>query len=419
MENNRVIIIGAGVAGVFTAYSLQKKGVPVTLIDKDSGTDNCSYGNAGMIVPSHIIPLSSPGIISKGLKWMLNAESPFYIRPRVSLDLLQWGWQFKKSSTKEHVEQAGPILRDLLLTSRELLVQLEKEEQLDFGFEKRGLFMFCNTEYGLKKEIQVAEKAQALGIPTEVLSADQVKEMEPNLSFDIVGATYYPKDAHLHPGSLMDKLKALLKKNGVDIVFNTEITRTVSANGKISSVISSDGKEWKGSNFILCTGAWSAAMAKIFGKKLLMQAGKGYSITLENPAKLPKNCGILAEKKVTMTPMYNMLRFAGTMEIVGTDTEVNSSKINGLKKSVYEYLPDFKPGELDGQKIWTGLRPCTPDGLPYVGPMDGFSNLYTSTGHAMMGMSLAPSCGNILAELITDGESDLDHPMINPGRFSR
>lgn len=418
MDNNRVIIIGAGVAGLFTAYYLKKQGYDITVIDKNSGTDNCSYGNAGMIVPSHIIPLSSPGIISKGLKWMLDAESPFYIRPRLSLALLQWGWQFKKASTVRHVQQSGPLLRDLLLSSRELLVELEQEEQIDFGFQKRGLFMFCNTEIGLNKEIEIAEKAQALGIPAEVLTAEQVKKMESNLNFDILGATYYPKDAHLHPGSLMDEMKILLEKRGVEIIFNTEITDLKTHNGQISSVISREGKAWNAGKFIICSGAWSAKVAKIFRNKLLMQAGKGYSITLENPPAHPLNCGILAEKKVTMTPMFNKLRFGGTMEIVGTNTQVNPDKLIGLKKSVCEFLPDFKPDQLDGQKVWTGLRPCSPDGLPYVGAMNGYSNLYTSTGHAMMGMSLAPSCGKIIADLISDGKSELNHPMVNPGRFN-
>ena len=190
MNINRVIIIGAGVAGLFSAYYLNKMGVEVTVLDKESGTDNCSYGNAGMIVPSHIIPLSSPGIISKGLKWMLDAESPFYIRPRLSLDLLNWLWTFKKFSTREHVQNSGPVLRDLLLASRELLIELESIEKLNFGLKKKGLFMFCNTEYGFKKEIEAAKLAEELGIPARVLTAQEVKEMEPNVELDIIGATY-------------------------------------------------------------------------------------------------------------------------------------------------------------------------------------------------------------------------------------
>lgn len=417
-QNYSIIIIGGGVAGLFTAYYLSKAGAEVTVIEKTSGTDNCSYGNAGMIVPSHIIPLASPGIISMGLKWMLDPESPFYIRPRMSLNLLKWGWEFKKASSKRHVQQSGPVLRDLLLQSRELLIDLEQNEKIDFGYVKKGLFMFCNTEHGLKKEIEIAEKAMALGLPAEVLTAGQVKEMEPDIQLDIIGATYYPQDAHLHPGSLMDNLKTVLAKSGVKIVYNTEITGLTSKNGVIQSITDSKGESWEGSRFVICTGAWSSSMARIFKTRLLMQAGKGYSITLDSPSKKPKYCGILSEKKVTMTPMNNKLRFAGTMEIVGTDRSINSRKIAGLKKSVSEYLPDFQSGELDGHTIWTGLRPCSPDGLPYVGSMGEFSNLYTSTGQSMMGMSLAPSCGKMISDIITDGKSELNNPLIDPRRFN-
>ncbi|WP_234572213.1 NAD(P)/FAD-dependent oxidoreductase [Rhodohalobacter sp. 614A] len=417
MNNQRVIIIGAGIAGLFSAYYLNKMGAEVTVIDKESGKDNCSYGNAGMIVPSHIIPLSSPGVISKGLKWMLDAESPFYIRPRLSLELLSWLWTFKKFSTAQHVKNSGPVLRDLLLESRQLLIDLESNEKLNFGFEKKGLFMFCNTEYGLKKEIEAAQKAQELGVPAKILSAEEVRKMEPNIKLDIIGATYYPKDAHLHPGSLMNELKALLINNGVKLEFDTEVVSASSDHKKVASVKSKDGREWPGDSFLICSGAYSAETAQIFGKNLKLLAGKGYSITLKKPKKSPQNCGILSEKKVTITPMFNLLRFAGTMELTGTDKSINPKRINGLKKSVCEYLPDFTMNDFAGKEVWTGLRPCSPDGLPYVGAFDGYSNLFASTGHAMMGMSLAPSCGKMVTDLILHGKSEFDTPLINPNRF--
>ena len=417
MNKGRVIIIGAGIAGVCTAYYLNRAGHNVTIIEKSSGKDNCSYGNAGMIVPSHTIPLSSPGMISKGLRWMLDAESPFYIRPRMSLELLQWLWKFKQASTEAHVKKSGPLLRDQLMTSRDLLIQLEHDEEIEFSFKKNGLFMFCNTEYGLKKEIEIAKKANNLGITAEILSAEDVKMMEPELDINIIGATYYPKDAHIHPGSLIDKLKALLENRGVWFSYNTNVVDIKSTNGKIDAIITADGQIYKGDTFINCAGAWSSSLMSMVNKKLLLQAGKGYSITLENPAVKPNYCGILSEKKVTITPMYNSLRFAGTMEIVGTDTSINPKKINGLKRSVLEYLPQFEAADLEGHNVWTGLRPCSPDGLPYVGAVDGYSNFYTSTGHAMIGMSLAPSCGKLLADLITYNKSDLYSNLISPNRF--
>lgn len=418
MSNSRVIIIGAGIAGVCAAYYLNRAGYEVTVIEKSPGKDNCSYGNAGMVVPSHVIPLSSPGVISKGLRWMLDAESPFYIRPRLSLELIQWLWKFKQASTQQHVERSGPVLRDLLMASRDLLMELELNEEIEFNFKKTGLFMFCNTEEGLAKEIKIAKQAKDLGVPAEVLSAAEVRKMEPGLELNIVGATYYPKDAHLHPGSLMDRMKAITKKRGVQYSFNTTVSAIQSSSGTIESVSTADGETFMGKLFINCAGAWSSSLMKMVNRNLLLQAGKGYSFTLRNPVEKPKHCGILSENKVTLTPMYNSLRFAGTMEIVGTDTRINQKKINGLKRSVTEYLPQFKMDDLNGQEIWTGLRPCSPDGLPYVGAVDGFSNFYTSTGHAMMGMSLAPSSGKLLTDLITYGKSDLNSDLISPNRFN-
>lgn len=418
-RRKHVLIIGAGIAGLTTAYYLTEEGLEVTILDKDDGTDNCSYGNAGMIVPSHIIPLASPGIISKGLKWMLSAESPFYIRPRLNLELLNWGWKFKQASTRRHVEQSAPVLMDLLMKSRQLLVELEQKESLDFHFEKKGLFMFCQTEEGLEEEAEVVEKAKSLGMPAEMLTPAQVAEKEPDLDLDIIGAAYFPRDAHLHPGSLMDGLKKLLADRGAAIKYHTEVQDLISESGNVTGVRTSSGEVVQGSEVVICTGAWTPALSKSIGVKLPMQAGKGYSLSLDHPRVLPENCGIFSEAKVTMTPMNGMLRFAGTMEIVGTDRSINPKKIAGLKKSVVNYLPQFTMQDLqvDEEDIWVGLRPISPDGLPYVGKLNKFDNVYASTGQAMMGMSLGAISGKIVSDLIVHGSSECSHPLIDPNRY--
>ncbi len=418
MKNSKhVVVIGAGIAGVSVAYYLSRANVKVTIIDKGDGTDNCSYGNAGMIVPSHIIPLASPGIISKGLKWMLSAESPFYIRPRLDLELLNWGWKFKQASTQEHVERSAPLLKKMLLRSRELLIEMEEEEFINFYFEKKGLFMFCRSREGLQEEAEVVHKANELGMPAEVLTPEEVAEKEPALDMDIFGATYFPKDAHLHPGVLMNELKRLLIDRGVEFEFHTEATDLVEKGGSVHGVKTADGTVIEGTEVVVCTGAWTPSLCRRIGVKMPMQAGKGYSITLDNPKVLPENCGILAEEKVTMTPMNGTLRFGGTMEIVGTDQSINPKKISGLKKSVCRYIPDFDMNDLDVNDIWVGLRPISPDGLPYVGALNKFDNVYASTGQAMMGMSLSPVSGKIIADLITKGEAEIEHPLINPNRY--
>ncbi|MCW9707577.1 NAD(P)/FAD-dependent oxidoreductase [Fodinibius salsisoli] len=419
MMNNtdHVIVIGAGIAGLAVAYYLRRNGITVTICEKGDGEDNCSYGNAGLIAPRHIIPLSSPGVISEGLRWMLKAESPFYIKPRLNKELISWIWKFRKASTEKHVDEAGPVLRDMLFRNQNLLIDLEKKESISFGFQKNGHLTICKTEKGLKKEAKKAQKASALGVPTEVLSAKEVQEMEPNIRMDIHGAVYYPKDAHLHPGHLMEQLKALLQKQGVNFRFNTEITDiNEKSEGKVD-VVSSDNQKLSGTQVVLCSGAWTPELLKRLNFKLPLQAGKGYSITLDSPSTVPQINFLLAEKKVAVTPMMGDLRFAGTMEIVGKDQSVTPAKISALKKSVTQYFPEYSLGDLDGQDVWVGLRPCSPDGLPYVGKVEPFNSIFVSTGHSMVGMSLSFASGEIISQLITENQAKLSHPMMDPNRY--
>lgn len=419
MKNNskHVLVIGAGIAGLTTAYYLNKKGVSVTVIDKGDGNDNCSYGNAGLIAPRHIIPLASPGVISQGLRWMFKAESPFYIKPRLNIDLITWLWKFKKAATQQHVDEAGPVLRDMLLRNQELLFELEKNESMSFGLQKNGHLSICETEKGLNGEIASAKKAKALGVPTQVLSAKEAQEMEPNMRLDIHGAVYYPNDAHLHPGQLMSQLKSLLKKKGVTFRFNTKIVNIKEKSDGTVDIISSDHQKLSGTHVVLCSGTWAPELMKKLNVKLPVQAGKGYSITLKNPSKIPQINIVLAERKVAITPMMGDLRIAGTMEIAGHDTSVTPAKIAALKKAVLPYFPEYSLEDLDAQDVWVGLRPCSPDGMPYVGKIKSYSNIFVSTGHSMVGMSLSFANGETISELITKGEAKLSHPLTDPNRY--
>jgi len=418
-KSNHVIIIGAGIAGLTTAYYLNKKGVDVTILERGDGHDNCSYGNAGLIAPRHVIPLSSPGVISQGLRWMLKAESPFYIKPRLDKDLISWVWKFRKAATHKHVKKVGPLLRDMLFRNQHLLIELEKQETVNFGFHKNGHLTLCNTEKGLDKAIASAKQAGKVEVPTEVLTAKDVQEMEPDIKMDIQGAVYYPQDAHLHPGRLMNQLKALLKdKGGVRFRFNTEITDINEKSARQVEVVSSEQKVFKGTKVVLSCGAWTPDLMKKLQVKLPLQAGKGYSITLEDPPQSPQINALLAEKKVAVTPMMGELRFAGTMEIVGQDKSVTPPKVRALKKAVTQYFPEYTMDDLKGQDVWVGLRPCSPDGLPFVGKLASSKNIFVSTGHSMVGMSLGFASGEIISQLITEGRAKLFDPLMSPNRYA-
>src|SRR6187402_2793550 len=172
--SKRVVIIGSGVIGLCTAYYCARRGFNVTVVErKPAQRDGCSFGNAGMIVPSHFIPLAAPGMVALGLKWMWNPASPFYIKPRLDPDLLDWGWKFWRAANEEHVRRSAPLIRDLSLTSRACFEEFAALPDTDFGLVKKGLLMLCKSEHTLHEEGKMAEQARSLGVPAEVLDAKQ------------------------------------------------------------------------------------------------------------------------------------------------------------------------------------------------------------------------------------------------------
>jgi D-amino-acid dehydrogenase len=412
----QVIVIGSGVIGLSAAAELARRGHRVTVLEREPASrQGCSFGNAGMVVPSHFIPLAAPGMVRLGLKWMWNPESPFYIKPRLDWDLLKWGWQFWKASTRQKVAAAAPLLRDLNLASRELYVRLT-ESGKQFGLEQRGLLMLCKTAATLHEEGETAEKARALGVPAEVLNAAQTAALDPTITMDVAGSVYFPKDCHLQPELYVAALEAILREYHGTMRFGCEVLGWKLDGSRVRAVETTLG-ELEADEFVLAGGSWSPTMLNGLRLNLPMQAGKGYSVTVEQPIEQPKLCSILTEARVAVTPMGIALRFGGTMEISGLSEVINPRRVDGILKAVPKYFPNFQPQHFQGLQPWRGLRPCSPDGLPYLGRTAAAKNLVLATGHAMMGLSLAPVSGQITADLVEDTKPAFDLRLLSPDRF--
>jgi D-amino-acid dehydrogenase len=411
----RVIVLGGGVIGLCSAYYALKRGLPVTVIEREAaGGDNCSMGNAGMIVPSHFIPLAAPGMIAKGLRWMFNAESPFYIRPRLDPALVRWAWLFYRHSTERHVAESRELLRDLNLESRRLFTELAEED--DFGLAKRGMLMLCKTAKGLDEEAAVGTAARDIGIEAEVLDAAATARLDPSITMDVTGSVHFPQDCHLDPARFMAAMRRRVLSLGGEIHSGVVIDTIESRNGKVTA-LSGGGQRFEGDQFVLACGSWSAELLRQTGLKLPLQAGKGYSLTLPNPPELPQLCSIFVEAKVAITPMESGLRFAGTMEVGGLNLDIDPARVRGIVKSVHGYFPKFSERDFEGVKPWAGLRPVSPDGLPYLGPVPRFPNLIAATGHAMMGLSLGPVTGRLVADMLTHEKPFRPVEQMAAGRF--
>ncbi|HEY8667108.1 MAG TPA: FAD-dependent oxidoreductase, partial [Tepidisphaeraceae bacterium] len=361
-----ILVIGGGVIGLCVAHYAAQRGHTVTIIDRGTPDgDRCSSGNAGMIVPSHFIPLAAPGMIAMGLSMMRNPRSPFYIKPRLSWELLTWGWNFWRAATASKVAQAAPVLRDLHLASLAAYQKLATEFANDFGLTQNGLLMLCKTEQTLHEEAEVAGRAVALGIPAEVLNRAQTAAKEPNINMDVAGAVFFPKDSHLTPQELINSLRARLEQSGIKFLWQTPLESWRFKGPRLTAAKTSQG-DLEFDECVICAGVWSTPIARSLGLRLPMLAGKGYSLTLPAPAHLPKTCAILTEARVAVTPMGQTLRFGGTMELVGLDESTNPQRVEGIILSIPNYYPQFSPADFKAIPAWHGLRPCPPDGLPYI-----------------------------------------------------
>ena len=416
-DSQDVLIVGGGVIGLCCGWYLSKAGRKVTILDRDpSRKSACSDENAGMVVPSHFIPLAAPGVISQGLKWMLNSRSPFYMRPRLDPALWSWCWKFYRHSNARHVENSKSLLSTLSLDSRRLFLELADE--LDFDLATRGLLMLCQTEAGLEEEAKVAAMAREVGVDAEVCDAARVHELDPDAKMDVVGGVWFSQDCHLDPLEFMEELRRGIRERG-GIFMDDEAKGYIRNSDQVIHVKTAKGERLRADQFVLAGGAWTPEMTHLLGLRLPMQGGKGYSLTLKKPAELPRLCSLLKEARVAVTPMGGKLRVGGTMEICGTDLSVSRKRVQGIIESFCKFFPAFKATDFEGIKPWSGLRPCTPDGLPCIGPLPGLQNVTVATGHAMLGLSLGPVTGKLVTDLITQSKMDLDIDLgrLVPDRF--
>jgi len=398
---SKAIIIGGGIIGLFSAYYLNKSGWEVEILEQGDLSDNASFGNAGMIVPSHFIPLAAPGMIEQGIKWMFNSKSPFYVKPSLNPELIGWGLKFLKAANKHHVERSAGALRDLSLLSKKLYQDLEQDADFDFGFADKGILMLFKTAKFEEEERHVAEKATHLGLDAQYLTADECRKLQPDVELDVLGAVHYHCDAHLYPNKLIAGLINHLEKAGVKIHRNTPVTAIEHTEGKVTQIIS-NGKSFTGDKFVLAVGAYTPAIAKLTGLKVPMMPGKGYSFMVEEPQHRMTIPSLLCEARVSVTPMNGHIRFGGTMEIGKINQQINMNRVAGIVESIPKYFPGFKPATPQPKDIWFGFRPCSPDGLPYIGLSGKYNNLAIATGHGMMGLSLAPATGKLIDEVLNE-----------------
>ena len=415
MRKKEVIIVGGGIIGLATAYYLNLEGHDVSVIDQDKIKSGASHINSGYLTPSHIIPLAAPGMISKGFRWMFNNSSPFYIKPRFDLDLVNWGMKFMKSCTSEHVQKSMKSILDINLLSKKLFIEMQQSNTFDFHLESKGLLMAYKTSVAEREEAKAASWAKDLGIIVKQLSKEEILKIQPEVPMEVAGAFMYESDAHTTPELFMNNLKNHLISRGVKFFLDTVVSSFQKKEKKIETLNTNKGI-FKADEFVIATGAWTEGILKELGIKLSIQAGKGYSFDVQDITGLSIPA-ILSEAKVAVTPMSGYTRFGGTMEISGINSKINSRRVLSIVNAAKEYYPGIEIPLTSVDKARSGLRPLSTDGLPFIGRHSSFKNLVLASGHAMMGWSLGPATGKLLTELISGYDPSLDLRPYSPERI--
>ena len=417
VKNTETLIIGGGAIGICCAYYLNELGKDVLLVEKDDICSGSSYGNAGLIVPGHSIPLASPGAITQGLKWMFKPRSPFYIKPRLDRSLLAWLWKFGSACSRRHVDRSIPVLYDLHTHSLDLYCELAAIEGLEFALEKKGMLELFNTQAGFEKGIEETRLVRQYGIENRILQAKDLNEFIEGIPTAAVGGAFLPHDAHLIPDRFVRQLAVEAENRGVRLLTSCEVIDFETSDRHVTRVKTTRG-EIPTEEVVIAGGSWSTELTRKLQLNLSMQPAKGYSITFKRPEACPSLPVAMAEAKVVLTPMEDQMRLAGTLELAGFDQSINMPRVQAVLETVRAYFPDMDPRSFELLEIWRGLRPCSPDGLPYLGRTPHYDNVIIATGHGMLGISLAPITGKIVSQLASNQQPSQNIASLGVERFN-
>lgn len=423
-ERDEVVVIGAGVTGLAIGGELARRGHRVRLLEAgDADAGGATAGNAGMVVPSHFVPLAAPGVAALGLRWLLKRSSPLGLALRPSPSLISFCWRFLRSATEGNVERSAELLRDLHLRSRAHFLSLAESAGTSEGFDlaARGIVVACRTAEGFEEERRTAARARELGIPAQPLAGEALRELDPALATGLAGGVHYPLDAHLSPDLFLAFLRRRLLAAGGAIEAGSLVLRIRAERGGRVHIETPHGSLLP-ATLVLAAGVEAGRLAAGLGVSLPLEPGKGYSLTDPAPPASPALPALLHEDRVAVTPMGGRLRVAGTLELGAWGTAINRRRVAGILAALPRFYRGLDVERLAAQPVWSGLRPCTPDGLPYFGPLSRFPNVWVASGAGMMGLSLAPVTGELLADWIEGEPGFLPTPwraLLAPERFGR
>ena len=409
-----VLILGGGVIGLACAVYLLRAGRSVTVLEQGRVGAATSHGNCGTITPSHAMPLAMPGVIPQALRWMLQADAPLRIAPRLDFALLGWLFKFARLCNWPDCRRLTAAKAPLLRLSRQALEELIRSEKLDCEFETLGTLTVYRDAQAFDKSAWLPSMLTQAGLPVETLDGAQCRAREPVLNDSIVGGYFHPLDAHLRPDRYLAELARVVRENGGEICEATAVQGLRVERGRIERVVT-DRAQFSGRDVVLALGSWSPLLARQLDLRIPIQPGKGYSLTYTRPGRCPRIPLSLKERAVCVTGWSSGYRLGSTMEFAGYDASLNRMRLDALRRGAAEYLV-----EPEGPQIveeWCGWRPMVHDDLPILGRVANVQNLLLATGHGMLGVTMSAATGLLLSEMLTGAGTTLDTAAFSPARF--
>ena len=411
-----VLIIGGGIIGATCAYELAQRGVSVAVIEKGRIGHGCSYGNGGWISPCVALPLAMPGMIWTATKWLVDPESPLYIAPRPSAELLRWLARFINSTRRSVMNQSTAALVELAQHSLEVYKELDAKHPGEFAFTQKGLLAVAQTAEGVDGINEHMELVRAHGVLGRALDKNEVRELEPAItSTSIAGGVYYPNEAHAEPLVTVEAVARYAQKAGARFFTGVEVF-DFECRGRMIETLSTTSGRLQAKQVVVASGFWSNRLARRIGLRVPVLPGKGYAVIVEPFEPKLKIPLLLQEPHVGVTPRANSVRLAGTLELVGPDdAKITTRRVDAIVRGARRFLDLREDPKI--REVWRGLRPCTPDSVPIIGRSPKFDNLLIATGHQMLGLLSAPATARLLADLLTGDDPPFDPRPFRPERF--
>jgi D-amino-acid dehydrogenase len=409
-----VLVIGGGVAGLWCAYFLRLAGHSVTVLDRNAVGDpvSCSSGNTGFVANGGV-PLAGPGVLRNGLVSVLRPDDRLALPPTLDRRRLQWVWQLHQAGNRDQVERSAALMMEFKRRSLDILHQLRVSDQPHPDFIPTGVVQAYKTAAAFDRARRALPRAVASGIRLRVLEPEELRTLEPDTEFDIAGALYNEGGGFLRVPSFVVSLARTLTELGVDLVEDCTV-EGFKVSGRTAVGVRTDLGDFRPREIVVAAGSWSAMLARTLGLELELQPVRGYTVTVRRPGNAPRGLVLLVEGTVAVRPFSDQLRFGGDMVLAGMDSSVSRRRVARVLRTVQAHLPALERSEV--LQVWTGLRPCTPDSLPFLGRAPAYDNVTVAAGHGHNGMGLTPVGGLLVAQLLDGSTPAMD---LGPFRLDR